>query len=132
MKNSPSNSSIVISLIMFPLLFASLHSIGTKDHFLLTLSHTLLLATLSYIFIIVSQEQRKQSSPLETSSKQKRITMIASLFTWVQIVSTNVIDSLIYNERINWIRIITIASFVAIILITISYVYSKSTFNNKE
>ena len=100
LKNSHSNFKHIIGLFIFTLLFTYFNYQDNSDHFLLSFSRALVVTTVTFYFIQVNQERRNAIFPSKFYLKQKRVALIASLFTLIQIIMTSAFDSLLYHEKI--------------------------------
>lgn len=124
-KTSHSNFKLIIGLFALTLLFAYFNYHGSREHFLSSFSRALLITTFSFYFIQISQERQNTISSKELNAKQRRIVLIASLFTMIQIIMTRVFNSLLYHEEINWFKTITIGFAMAILFFIVTSIHYR-------
>ena len=124
-KTLHSNFKLIIGLFTLTLLFAYFNYHGSREHFLSSFSRALLVTTFSFYFIQISLERQNTITSKEFNAKQRRIALIASLFTVTQIIMISTFDALLYHEEINWFKTIAIGFAMAIIFFIATSIYSK-------
>lgn len=108
-----SNFKLIIGLFAFTLLIPYLNYPKNSDHFLFSFSRALLIATFSFYYIQISQERQNTIFDKEFIPKQRKIAIIASLFTVTQVIITNVFEALLYHKEINWFKTIRAGLVIA-------------------
>lgn len=129
-KTPLSNFKLIIGLFAFTLLFSYLNYPRNSEHFLLSFSRALLITTVSFYYIQISLERQNTIFTKEFIPKQRKIAIIASLFTVTQVIMTSVFDAHLYHEEINWMKTIRTGFAMAIIFfiatsINLKYVLKK-------
>ena|ERR1035437_5507565 len=119
------NFKFILGLFAFTLLFAYFNYSESKEHFLSSFSRALLVTTFSFNFFQISLERQNTISSKEFNAKQRRITIVASLFTMTQIIMTSVIVALLYHKEINWFKTLVIGFAITTIFFITSSIYFR-------
>lgn len=127
-----SNFKLIIGLFAFTLLISYLNYPKKRDHFLFSFSRELLIATFSFYYIQISQERQNTIFDKEFIPKQRKIAIIASLFTVTQVIITSVFDAYLYHEEINWIKTIRAGLAMAIIFFIATSIHLKYTLKKER
>lgn len=131
-KTPLSNFKLIIGLFAFTLLFTYLNYHDSREHFLSSFSRALLITTFSFYYIQISQERQNTIFAKEFIPKQRKIALIASLFTVIQIIMTSVFDAHLYHEEINWFKTIAAGLAMAIIFFIATSIHLKYTLKKEQ
>lgn len=124
-KTPLSNFKLIIGLFAFTVLFLYLDYPRNRDHFFFSFSRALIIATFSFYYIQIYQERQNTIFDKEFIPKQRKIAIIASLFTVIQVIITSVFDAHLYHEKINWIKTIRAGLAMAALFFIVTYIHMK-------
>ena len=131
-KTPLSNFKLITGLFAFTLLFSYLNYPRNSEPFLFSFSRALLITTFSFYYIQISLERQNTIFAKEFIPKQRKIAIIASLFTATQIIMTSVFEALLYHKEINWFKTICAGLAMAIIFFIATSIHLKYVLKKEQ
>jgi len=131
-KTPLSNFKLITGLFAFTLLFSYLNYPRNSEPFLFSFSRALLITTFSFYYIQISLERQNTIFAKEFIPKQRKIAIIASLFTATQIIMTSVFEALLYHKEINWFKTIAAGFAMAALFFIVTSIHLKYVLKKEQ